>query len=147
MNYWAVRTAQGLVGPEGNCPSIFWIFQICGRRLGGGEGQIMLTIKLLGTPDFQTFLRPSIKYVWYIFLIYKVEKIWEDGSDSISSSSPWVKIQIMGGKVCLRCKGKTLLGVVNKLLRTKSIFCLHIGPIFHISLIYAFIRCPQSLPT
>ena len=24
------------------------------------------------------------------------------------------KIQIMGGKVCLRCKGKTLLDVVNK---------------------------------
>ena len=28
---------------------------------------------------------------------------------SISSSSPWVKIQIMGRKVCLRCKGKTLI--------------------------------------
>ena len=26
-----------------------------------------------------------------------------------------MKIQIMGGKVCLRCKDKTLLGVVNKL--------------------------------
>jgi hypothetical protein len=26
-----------------------------------------------------------------------------------------VKIQIMGGKVCLRCKGKTLVGIVNKL--------------------------------
>jgi hypothetical protein len=25
-----------------------------------------------------------------------------------------VKIQIVGGKVCLRCKGKTLLGVENK---------------------------------
>jgi hypothetical protein len=30
-----------------------------------------------------------------------------------------VKIQIMGGKVCLRCKGKTLLGVVNKLRKQK----------------------------
>jgi hypothetical protein len=31
----------------------------------------------------------------------------------------------MGGKVCLRCKGKTLLGIVNKLLKTKSLltFC------------------------
>ena len=28
----------------------------------------------------------------------------------------------MGGKVCLRCKGKTLLGVVNKLLKTKKFF-------------------------
>jgi hypothetical protein len=26
----------------------------------------------------------------------------------------------MGGKVCLRCKGKTLLGVINKLLKTKK---------------------------
>jgi hypothetical protein len=33
-----------------------------------------------------------------------------------------VKIQIMGGKkVWLRCKGKTLLGFVNKLLKTKSL--------------------------
>ena len=32
--------------------------------------------------------------------------------------SPSVKIQIIGGKVCLRCKGKILLGVVNKLLKT-----------------------------
>jgi hypothetical protein len=41
--------------------------------------------------------------------------------DSISSPSPSVKIQIMGRKVCLRCKGKTLLGIVNKLLKTKSL--------------------------
>ena len=47
-----------------------------------------------------------------------------DSLDSISSSSPSVKIQIMGGKVCWRCKGKTLLGVVNKLLRTKSLLTL-----------------------
>ena len=26
----------------------------------------------------------------------------------------------MGGKVCLRCKGKTLLGVVNKLLNVDN---------------------------
>ena len=30
----------------------------------------------------------------------------------------------MDGKVCLRCKGKTLLGVVNKLLNTKSMLTL-----------------------
>ena len=39
-----------------------------------------------------------------------------------SNSSPSVKIQIMGGKVYLRCKGKTLLGLVNKLLKTKSLY-------------------------
>ena len=36
----------------------------------------------------------------------------------IPSPSTLVKIQTMGGKVCLRCKGKTLLGVVDKLLKT-----------------------------
>ena len=51
----------------------------------------------------------------------KVEKILKGSLDLISSPSPSVKIQIMGGKVCLRCKGKTLLGIVNKLLKTKSL--------------------------
>ena len=45
----------------------------------------------------------------------KVEKILKGSLDSIPSPSPSVNIQIMGGKVCLGCKGKTLLGVVNKL--------------------------------
>jgi hypothetical protein len=31
-----------------------------------------------------------------------------------------VKTQILGGKVCLEWKGRTLLGVVNKLLKTKK---------------------------
>ena len=47
--------------------------------------------------------------------------IQEDSLDMIPSPSPSVKIQIIGGKVCLRCKGKTLLGIVNKLLKTKSL--------------------------
>ena len=51
----------------------------------------------------------------------KVEKILKGSLDSIPSPSPSVKVQIMGGKVSLRCKGKTLLGVVNKLLKTKSL--------------------------
>ena len=45
-------------------------------------------------------------------LIFKVEKILKGILDSIPS--PSVKVQIMGGKVCLRCKGKTLPGVVNR---------------------------------
>ena len=52
---------------------------------------------------------------------FKVEKILKGSLDSIPSASPSVKIQIMDRKVCLRCKGKTLLGVVNKLLKTKSL--------------------------
>ena len=50
----------------------------------------------------------------------KVEKISQGSLDLIPSPSPSVKIQIMGEKVCLRCKGKTLL-VVNKHLKTKSL--------------------------
>jgi hypothetical protein len=53
--------------------------------------------------------------------LVKVEKILKGSPDSIPSSSPSVKIQIMSGKVCLRCKGKTLQGVVNKLLKTKKV--------------------------
>jgi len=51
----------------------------------------------------------------------KVKKILKGSLDLIPSPSPSVKIQIMGGKVCLRGKGKTLLGVVNRLLKTKSL--------------------------
>ena len=51
----------------------------------------------------------------------KVEKILKGSLDSIPSPSPSMKIQIMVGKVCLRCKGKTLLGIVNKLLNAKSL--------------------------
>ena len=40
--------------------------------------------------------------------LIKVEKILKGSLDSIPS--PSIKIQIMGGKVCLKCKGKTFLG-------------------------------------
>jgi hypothetical protein len=51
----------------------------------------------------------------------KVENILKGSLDSIPLPSPSAKIQIMGGKVCLRRKGKTLLGVVHKVLKTKSL--------------------------
>ena len=53
---------------------------------------------------------------------HKVEKILKGSLDSIPSPSPSAKIQIMGGKVCFRCKGKTLLAIANQLLKTKSLF-------------------------
>jgi hypothetical protein len=37
----------------------------------------------------------------------EIEKILKVSMNSIPSPSSSVKIQIMGGKVCLRCKGKT----------------------------------------
>ena len=53
-------------------------------------------------------------------LLSKVEKVLKGSLDLITSPSPSVKIQIIGRKVCLRCKGKPLLVVVNKLLKTKT---------------------------
>ena len=54
-------------------------------------------------------------------LAFKVENMLNGSLDSIPSPSPSVKIQIMGRKVCLKCKDKTLLGVVNKPLKTKKL--------------------------
>ena len=61
---------------------------------------------------------------------HKVEKILKGSLNLIPSPSISLKIQIMGGKVCLMCKVETLLGVVNKLLKIKkslhqpAMFCL-----------------------
>ena len=57
----------------------------------------------------------------YIGCYFKVENILKGSLDLIPSPSTTVKIQIMAVKVCLRCKGKTLLGVVNKLLKIKNL--------------------------
>ena len=59
------------------------------------------------------------------FLSNKVEKKLKGSLDSIPTPSPSVKIQIMCGKVCLKCKGKTLMGIVNNLFVFK---CLLISP-------------------
>ena len=82
---------------------------------------------------WDSWLYPRFLNSWFI----KVKKNWKDRVDFISSSSPSVKIQIMGGKVCLRHKGKTLLGVVNKLFVFKSllttlsnVFPLHFKQVF-----------------
>ena len=59
---------------------------------------------------------------WDFKKIIKVEKILKGGLYTFQSPLPSVKIQIISRKVCLRCKGKTLLGVVvNKLLKTKDL--------------------------
>ena len=52
-------------------------------------------------------------------MFHRVEKVLKGSLDSIPSLS--VKIQIMDGKVYLKCEGKTLLGIVNKLLKTKRL--------------------------
>ena len=58
------------------------------------------------------------------FQISKVEKISKGSLDLIPSPSLSVKIQIMGGKDCMRSTGKTLLGDVIKLLKTKSLLTM-----------------------
>ena len=77
--------------------------------------------------SYETILNGGVRWIYQhlldlmIFLFHKVEKILKGSRDSIPSPLPSVKIQIIGGKVCFRCKSKTLLGVVNKLLITKSL--------------------------
>ena len=72
------------------------------------------TTAILGGMPFFSILQLNLRKV-------KLEKILKGSLDSIPSPSSSVKIQIMGGEVCLRWKGKTLLGVVNKLLKSKSL--------------------------
>ena len=65
---------------------------------------------------------PSMKLrIWIFPNILQVENILEGSLDLIPS--PSVKIQIMSRKVCLRWKGKPLVSIVNKLLKTK--ICYH----------------------
>ena len=63
----------------------------------------------------------------------KVVKILKGSLDLIPSPLPSEKIQITGKKVCLRCNGKTLQGIVSKLLKTKSLL---ISPASSIVLFY-----------
>ena len=65
-------------------------------------------------------VRIHVIYDTYNYTI-KVEKILKGSLNLIPSPIPSVKIQIMGGKVCLRCKGRKLLGIINKFLKTKSL--------------------------
>ena len=55
----------------------------------------------------------------YMEQYIRIEQILKGSLDSVLS--PSVKIQVMGRKVCLSCKGQTLVDVVNTLLKTKSL--------------------------
>ena len=62
--------------------------------------------------------------------INKGKKFLKYSLDSIQSPSPSVKIQIMSGEVGLRCKGKALLGVVNKIFVQQRLLTMpsHVWP-------------------
>ena len=78
------------------------------------------------TLSTRTQRKQSTRLDWNPFWIFtiKVENILKGSLDSIPSPSPSMKIQITGGKVCLRCKGKTLLGNVNKPSVSKSLLTM-----------------------
>ena len=81
----------------------FQQFFRCCRSVASSNSHCCTEIQIL-------FLEP-VHFTFNTF-IFKIEKILKGSPDSLSPSE---KIQIMGMKVCLRCKGKTLLVVVNKL--------------------------------
>ena len=72
-------------------------------------------------PTWQKWKNWQVDKFWNRLWSFKVEKILKGILDSIPSPSPLVKIQILAGKVCLKCKGKTLLGIAKKLSKTKSL--------------------------
>ena len=94
-----------------------WLTYIVSKIRSSSDGEWPVVRQLC----FWSF---SVNYSIVIIIIFKVEKILKGSLDSTQSPSPSVKIQIMGRKICFRCKGKTFLGVVNKLLYLKQTFWL-----------------------
>jgi len=82
---------------------------------------VQLVEIFFGRAFFYLYTTGFLMRYFFNFYSLKVEKILKGSLDSIPSPSPSVKIQMMGGKVCLRWKGKILLGVVNKLFVFKSL--------------------------
>ena len=64
------------------------------------------------------------------FLDIKVENILKGSLNLISSPLPSLKIQIMGGKVCLKFKGKTLFVFKSFLTRPSNILTLQLKQTF-----------------
>jgi hypothetical protein len=62
--------------------------------------------------------------IFFLPFFLEIGKILKGSMDLIPSPSRSERIQAMGGKVCLRCKDKTLLGTVNKLFVFKSLLTM-----------------------
>ena len=85
---------------------------------------------------FHNWLTRLLMYIWNYRCLNiailsswsKVDKILKGSLDFTPSSSPSVKIKIRDEKVCWRFSAKTLLGIVNKLL--KKNVCWHHPTIF-----------------
>ena len=90
----------------------------------GGLLTIRLGAQILLTGDelAKTFLEKSSFLPHVLDLTSKVEKILKGGLDSTPSPSPSLKIQIMGGKVCSRCKGKHCWALTINFLFSKFVY-------------------------
>ena len=92
-------------------PEIFAVLSYTNKSIVPSISKIQLDWPSLRHQAKSSFLRSEF------MSLCKVEKILKGSLDLIPSPS----VKIMGGKVCLRCKGKTLLGVIKKHLNTKSL--------------------------
>ena len=91
------------------------------QKLKSGGDNNFIEAQLKTVVQERDELRGELSKVRKKTFFHKVEKILKGSLDSIPSPSASVKIQIIDGKVCVRCKGKIFLGIVNKLLKNKSL--------------------------
>ena len=94
-----------------------------------GTERLLSLVQAKDDPIFKCIFSQFVSHIVCLFrytlgkgpkaFLFKVEKVLEGRLDLIPS--PSVKIRIMGRKVYLRCKRKTLLDVVNKLYVFKSL--------------------------
>ena len=117
MLLWKMVQAKSIQNPKGYPWISYLLPELCPFLFSGSINWDLFKLIL------KNFLKliSGFSTLWTNFhdRTLKVEKMLKGSLDSIPS--PLVKIQFMSGKVCLRCRGKTLLGVVNKLLKTKSL--------------------------
>ena len=108
--------------------SFFWVVKIQNLRLKMVVKMASLPLQMLS--NRQVFPVPYFNCLhieqnfWRLVkLPCKVEKILRGSLESIPSPSPYAKIKLWA-EVCLRYKGKTLLGIVNKLFVFTSLLTL-----------------------
>ena len=85
------------------------------------QNKVLVIKSILQSKSQTLFHKKSPPQDYIRRTLIESEKILKSSMDSIPSPSLSVKIQIMSRKVCLRCKGKTLLSIVHKLLKTKGL--------------------------
>ena len=76
--------------------------------------------------SWRRFLKTNVAKLYYTN--FKGKKMYEDSLDSIPSPSSWVKIQIIGGKVYLRCNKANHYWVMSTNFFFKSFLTTSIKP-------------------